>query len=79
MVDESADVGEGGGRGVVIDVEDKDGPEELGGEEGVVGGRGEVDGGMDEIALAVVVGASDQEFEVLVIFGIVDYFCEFLE
>ena len=40
---------------------------------------GEVDGRVDVVALGAVVGAADQEFELWVGFGVVDYFFEFGE
>lgn len=40
---------------------------------------GEVDGGVDEVAGGVVVGATCKEFELGVVFGVVDHFCELIE
>lgn len=51
LVDLLADLGEGVGRSVVVDVGDEDGAEEFAGEEGVVRVRGLVDGGVDVVAL----------------------------
>ena len=67
FVDELALLGEGVGLGlVVVDVDGEDGAEELGGEEGVGRFGGKVDGRMDVVALAVVVGSSHQELELRV-------------
>ena len=45
----------------------------------MVGRGGFVDGGVDIEACAVVVGAADEELEVLIVFGIVDCLFEFGE
>lgn len=79
MVDEGADGLERLEGGVVVDVEREDGAEEFGGEEGVGRVRGGVDGGMDEVARGVVVGASDEELELLIVLGVVDDFSQFGE
>lgn len=73
------DVGKSVGCGVVVDVGDKDGTEEFAREEGVVWVFGQVDGGVDIVTLAAVVLAANDEFELRVCFGVVDYAREFLE
>lgn len=51
---------------IVVDVDNEDRPEELAAEEGVRGVCCAVDGGVDEVACAFVVGAADEELELLV-------------
>ncbi len=79
FVDGAADVGEGVGDGVVVDVDDEDGAEELGAHEGVGGVGGGVDGGVDEVTHGIVVVAADEEVEIFVGAGVVDDSGEFAE
>lgn len=68
-VNELADLAEGVGGSVVVDVGGQDGAEELVGQVRVVGVGGLIDGGVDEVALGGVVGAAGDELEVLVVLG----------
>ena len=80
VVDELALLGERVGLGlVVVDVHREDGAEELGGEEGVGWVVGGVDGRVDVVALAVVVGAAHQQLELRIGFCGVDDGAEFVE
>lgn len=78
-VDGLADVGEGVGRGVVVDVYAEHGAEQLGLEERVVGVLGHVDGGVDVVALAAVVLAAGDKLELGVVLGLVDDLAQLVE
>ena len=78
-VDELALLGEGVGLGVVVDINGEDGAEELGGEEWVGRVGGAVDGRVDVVALAIVVGAAHQQLELRIGSGGVDDGAEFVE
>lgn len=57
----------------------EDGAEELGGEKGVLRVGGGVDGGIDEVARGVIVGASGEKFKLFIILRVVDDLFQFVE
>jgi len=78
-LNELADVGDGVGGSVVVDVCGQDGAEELGREELVRRVGGSVDGRVNEVALGGVILAADNELKVLVGLGLVNGSRELLE
>lgn len=78
-VDGLANLSERVGSGVIVDVGDEDGAEELAAEERVDRVGGGVDGRVDVVALAAVVLAADEQLELRVVLGLVNDAREFLE
>ena len=63
-------------RGVGVDINAEDRAEQLGAEQRMPGVGSAVDGGIDKVAVGIVVVAAYQEFELRVVLGVVDDFCE---